>query len=121
MDRVGPHDLRWCTIERRMQDLEPVMRRQGAIVMKAGRGSPAWVLRYYDSSTGQRVRKSLYLGIDPILVQRAQMLLDHFRKIDRWGRELDQAGRKMKQLVALLKRPDRSDRKPAGARGPLRP
>jgi hypothetical protein len=120
MDRTESHDLRWDAIERRMRELEPVLRRRGTIVMKAGRRSPAWSLRYKDCSSGRRVQRSLYLGIDPSLILRAQQLLQHFRKIERWNRELDTAGRRMKQLVAFLKRPHRSDRNQAGAQGAVR-
>jgi hypothetical protein len=119
-DRTTVSDLRWQTIERRMRELEPVLRRQGAITAKTGRKSPAWSLRYKDYSTGKRVQKTLYLGTDPGLVQRAQRLLEHFRRVERWDREIELAGRKMKRIVAVLRRPRRSDRRRAGPRGAVR-
>jgi hypothetical protein len=119
-DRTAASDLRWQTIERRMRELEPVLRRQGTITAKTGRKSQAWSLRYKDYSTGTRVQKTLYLGTDPGLVQCAQQLLEHFRRLERWDREIELAGRRIKRIVALLKRPRRSDRMLATPRGAIR-
>jgi len=117
MDRTTPPDARWPVIEQRLRDLQPVLRRQGTIVMKTGRKSPAWSLRYKAYSAGKRVQKSVYLGTDLSLVQRARELLEHFRKLERWDSDVDLARRRMKGIVALLKRPRRSDRKLVNVRG----
>ena len=72
-------EQRWRRIEGRMWQLEPMLRRQGVIVPKAGRRSPVWVLGYNDHSSGAGVQKCVYLGIDAVVVERALDLLAQFR------------------------------------------
>lgn len=113
-------EQRWQRIRSRMEQAAAILQRHGTLVAKQGRKTPEWCIRYSESVDGRRRQRTIYVGQDPILLERAKCLLEHYRSLDRWERELKRAAGSLKRLVARLKRPHRSDRK-ASAQGAIRP
>jgi hypothetical protein len=111
MDHQRSRERRWRHICDRMQAAADQLQRHGVLAAKGGRKSPAWCVRYNDYLEGRRRQRSIYVGTDPVLVEQARQLLEEFRQIDRDVQELDAALKKLRQIVAFLKRPRRSDRK----------
>jgi hypothetical protein len=121
MDRLPLREQRWQRIQSRIDQAATILQRHGALVAKQGRKTPEWCIRYSESVEGRRRQRSIYIGTDPILVDRAKRLLEHYRQLDRWDRELEAAAGSLRRLVARLKRPYRSDRKLSCAQGAIPP
>jgi len=105
-------EKRWQHIRQRMEAAAQRLQRHGVLVAKGGRKSPAWCVRYNDYAEGRRRQRSIYVGTDSVLVDRAGKLLAEYRELNRWQREMDAVLRSMRHIVAWLKRPNRTDRKP---------
>ena len=74
-------EARWRVIRERILKIAPFLRTQGNICRKADRGGPVWRLRYYERlDDGRLVQRSLRIGRDPTVVQRAQQLLRRCRE-----------------------------------------
>jgi hypothetical protein len=93
-----------------MLTVQPILQQQGTVRGKNGRKTVQWCIRYREIN-GRRRQRSIYIGTDPVLLKRARHLLSDFQCQTRWKRELEVAARKMRRIIALLKRPYRSDRK----------
>jgi hypothetical protein len=107
MDHLQDREARWHCLQAQMEEARAWLSRSGAVVTKQVHGAPAAFLRFNTYEAGRRRQRSIHVGIDPILIERVRRLLDHFRTVARWDHELETAARKLRPLVARLKRPHR--------------
>lgn len=103
--RLPELEARWKDVERRILAVSHHLWSQGSICRKWDRGGYVWRLRFYERlADGRRVQRTIRIGRDPVLVQRAEELLNRCRARKAWLDEIPRLSR----LVAAAA---------AGARG----
>src|SRR5262245_54866450 len=82
-------EARWLKLQRRLEEVAPLLATQGVIVPKSSGRCKVWVLRFRVREGGRRRLKSIHLGADgeTELLARARALLDSLRGPARWLRE----------------------------------
>ena len=61
---------------------------RGTLVAKTARVRRAWAVRFVADECGRRVHRSVYVGGEPELVERAGRLLEEYRNPGRWADEV---------------------------------
>jgi hypothetical protein len=80
VDSTSDVEARWRVIRERILKIAPFLWSQGSICRKADRGGPVWRLRYYERlPDGRLVQRTIRIGCDPVLVERARDLLKRCR------------------------------------------
>src|SRR5262245_40927341 len=99
-------EARWLKLQRRIEEVAPLLTTQGAIVPKPSGRRRVWVLRFRIREGGRRRLKSVYLCADgeSELLERAQRLLDSLRGPARWLREVATFARFARRVNRLVMR-----------------
>jgi hypothetical protein len=106
-DQAADPDLegRWAAIEAKLAAAADRLVRQGTMVRKVtSAGGEVWAIRYVDEEGGARVQRSIYVGGNPELVDRARRLLGRYRERQRWPEEVAAYARLALATKALARR-----------------
>jgi hypothetical protein len=103
MSRDPKRAARWERIRTAMERNRPLLERQGTISAKMD-GSTVYVLRFCERQQGRRIQRSIHLGSDSQLVERARALLEAFREPKRWQAEAAAATTSLGSIVSRLRR-----------------
>ena len=97
-------ELRWQEIEQRMLAVTHLLWSQGSICSKSERGGEVWRLRYYERVEGGRlVQRTIRIGREPELVERAQDLLRRCKARREWLREIPQLCRQVSAAAVFMR------------------
>ena len=84
----------WKTIEAKILSCAQHLRKQGTICKKMVHGKAVWRLRFVErNQDGRSIHRSIRIGSDPELADRARRLLSQCRMRGQWLRELRAAAR----------------------------
>ncbi len=87
--RLPELEARWREVEQRILAVSQHLWSQGNICRKWDRGGYVWRLRFYERlADGRNVQRTLRIGRDPVLVQRARDLLKRCRERQAWLEEI---------------------------------
>jgi hypothetical protein len=118
--RIDDRDGCWQRISQRLEQHADLLRTRGTLTPKRLRRSTVYYVRFCEYRAGRRVQRSIYIGADPELVERARRLLAFYRRQSQGPQEAVAAARVLGRIVAALRRPDRRHRPPAMGRSELR-
>ena len=94
---------RWQTVKAKIEACSHLLCGQGAICSRLASGRRVWSVRFDDPGEGGRVQRSIYIGSDPELVERARRLLARYRQRDGWCKEVSIFARVSASLANALK------------------
>jgi hypothetical protein len=98
-------EARWEEVERRILAVAHHLWTQGNICKKWDRGGYVWRLRFYERlPDGRLVQRTLRIGRDPVLVQRAEQLLRRCRERKEWLEEIPMLARVVAAACATTRR-----------------
>ena len=87
-------EARWNELQRRILAVSQHLWTQGNICRKWDRGGYVWRLRYYERlEDGRSVQRTVRIGRDPVLLQRAEQLLRCCRQRKEWLDEIPRLAR----------------------------
>ena len=100
-----PPDTRWDLIRRKMEAHERVLARHGVLAPKRANGKTVWRVRFCEpGEDGKVIRRAIYIGSDPELVERARLLLQSFRNETELAKETAALAKLAIGLNARLRR-----------------
>lgn len=98
-------EARWEEVERRILGVAHLLWTQGNICRKWDRGGYVWRLRFYERlADGRLVQRTIRIGRDPVLVQRAEELLRRCRERKEWLEEIPRLSRLVAVAAATTRR-----------------
>jgi hypothetical protein len=101
----------WEKLQRKLQELRPVLTTQGSLVRLKKRGQWYWYLRYYDPDPSSRKQRSLYIGKEAN-AQHVRDLLEQIRAPGEFLRETLRLADFARHVVRpILRRGDRVEPK----------
>ena len=99
-------DARWKEVEQRILAVSRHLWSQGSICRKWDRGGYVWRLRFYERlADGRNVQRTIRIGRDPYLVQRAEELLRRCRERKEWLEEIPRLARLVAVTAVTTRRP----------------
>jgi hypothetical protein len=103
--RLPELEIRWRKLEQRILAVSHHLWHQGNIGRKWDRGGYVWRLRFYEQvADGRLVQRTIRIGRDPVLVQRAEQLLRRCRKRQAWLEEIPKLARLVAVAAATTRR-----------------
>jgi hypothetical protein len=98
-------DARWNEIKGRILAVSEHLWTQGNICRKWDRGGYVWRLRYYERlEDGRRVQRTIRIGRDSVLVERAEGLLKRCRQRKEWLDEIPRLAGIVAAAAAAMRR-----------------
>src|SRR3954452_8660227 len=106
VDRDDDDDTerRWAAIRSKLEASSEQLIGRGALVAKVACGRRIWVVRFGDESGPRKVLRTVYVGDDPELVDRARRLLASYKGRARWPAEVAASARLAARAVGTMRR-----------------
>src|SRR5690606_28221972 len=102
-------DVRWEVLRDRLDRVAGLLVDQGCLTSRrTGRSSHAWSVRYFDIVGDRREQRALYVGSDPVIVERTRDYLAALRNETEWIRGLPALCRASRGLMRSLRRAKKS-------------
>ena len=107
LQRTSPSSVqegRWQVIAAKMAAQAHLLARQGALASRAGPRRREWSVRFTEQLVdGRSVQRAIYVGSDPVVVQKARDLLKHYRQRRRWPEELARYTRYSASMMHMIR------------------
>jgi hypothetical protein len=98
-------EAQWDRLRAKIEANAQLLETQGILVSKKVRGKPVWRLRFCEPQPGKNmVRRTLYVGNHPELVERVRRMLARLRQDHEFARETDQLLKHALAAGATLRR-----------------
>ena len=97
-------EVRWERIRTTMERHRALLEHHGTLEVKRVGTSKVHVMRFLEGHLGQRVKRTIYVGVNPQLIKRARALLTEFREPRRWQAEAAAAADSLDAIVSRLRR-----------------
>src|SRR5579871_2977875 len=81
-------ERRWAAIEEKMRANSQWLIHRGTLAAKQAHGRQVWVVRFATEDANEQIQRTIYLGDQSELIQRAKALLSRFRSRRHWKREI---------------------------------
>jgi hypothetical protein len=83
-------EQRWSLLQAKIAPHARLLAQQGSLASRLASGRRVWSLRFVaEMADGRIVQRSIYIGTDPELVNRAQQLLCQYRREPKEAKEME--------------------------------
>lgn len=109
--QLNSSEIRWETLRNRLDALAGLLAERGCLSSRrTGQSSRVWSVRYSEVVDSRRVQRTLYVGKDPVVVQRTRQYLAGLRRDAEWIDGLPALCRASRGLMRVLRRARKSSK-----------